>query len=59
MNNKTVSHKPSMNLRFVLRDGKRILQQQFYPEDWDTHNDVWRDIELREESPADYVAERA
>ncbi len=51
----TVSHKASMNLRFVLRDGKRILQQQFYPNNWDTHKEVWRDVELRDERPDDYI----
>ena len=40
------SHKPSINLRFVLRDGKRILQQMYYPNDWMKHAEEWRDIKL-------------
>lgn len=43
------THKPSMNLRFVLRDGKRILQQMYYPVDWNTHEEVWRDVMLYDE----------
>jgi hypothetical protein len=43
------THSPGKNLRFVLRGGKRILQQMFYPNDWATHNEEWRDIELRDE----------
>ena len=53
MNAVTASHKPTMNLRFVLRDGKRILQQMFVPEDWNRFKEYWRDIELREEREGD------
>lgn len=47
----TPSHKPSMNLRFVMRDGKRILQQMFLPNDWSTHDEEWRDVPLAESPP--------
>lgn len=43
------THKASANIRFVLRDGKRILQQMFYPVDWNTHEEKWRDVELFDE----------
>ena len=48
-----VSHRPSMNLRFVKRlvEGRelRILQQMFYPNDWNTHDEAWRDVPVHEE----------
>jgi len=40
-----------MNLRFVMRDGKRILQQMFLPNDWSTHDEEWRDVPLAESPP--------
>ena len=50
-----VTHKPSMNLRFVLRvlpgheQPSRILQQMFVPHDWNTHDEEWRDVPLAAE----------
>ena len=43
------SHNPSMNLRFTMRDGQRVLQQQFLPNNWNTHKEIWRDVVLHEE----------
>lgn len=48
------THHASMGLRFVKRtvDGRelRILQQQFMPENWDTHEPEWRDVPLWEDA---------
>jgi len=51
-NPETVSHKPSMNLRFVRKEGRLILQQMYIPEDWDTDPEigiVWRDVQIHED----------
>jgi hypothetical protein len=54
----TVSHKPSMSLRFVERrvaldrdtaKTVRVLQQMFLPHNWDTHSEEWRDVPLVQE----------
>lgn len=53
-----VTHKLSMNLRFVerdvadrqLEDGTwvykkvRVLQQMYVPNDWSKHDEFWRDV---------------
>lgn len=44
------THHPTVNLRFVMREGKRILQQLHCPYDWDKHKEEWRDVPL-DESP--------
>ena len=55
----TVSHKPTMNLRFVERrvpvdrdiaKTVRILQQMFVPLDWATHDEEWRDVPLADDA---------
>jgi hypothetical protein len=41
--------KPTVNLRFVMREGKRILQQQWL---WLWGGETeWRDVPLEEEKP--------
>lgn len=51
----TTTHRPSMNLRFVLRSipGQvmkvRILQQMMIPNDWNTHEEFWQDVPLVDE----------
>lgn len=44
------THSPSMNLRFVKRDERFILQQMFVPKNWNTHDEEWLDIPLHEEA---------
>ena len=41
--------KPTPHLRFVVRDGKRVLQQEWFRVVYDTTNILhkeWRDVEL-------------
>lgn len=46
----SATHKPTVALRFILRDGKRILQQQYVPvSDWDSYDIEWRDVRLEEQ----------
>ena len=48
------THKPSTRLRFVRRSEegrvKLILQQHWFPIDWDEHTDYWADVPIEEET---------
>jgi len=35
-----------MNLRFIYKAGRFVLQQQYHPFDMDAHEQEWRDVKL-------------